>query len=96
MIRQSPQGVLLAQGACVKLKQKLHLPKGYWQMVWEVRQGNTWCSYVPLARSAYFALPAGSKTPLGEPIHAVRSTDPPPVHPISSKATRRKLGLGPP
>lgn len=89
VIIQSPQGVLLAQGARVQLKHKLCLPKGYWQMVWEVRQRGTCCGWVPLARSACFALPAGSKTPLGggEPIHAVQSADPWPAHPISSKAT---------
>lgn len=64
----------LLQGARVKLKRKLPLPKGHWQMVWEVRQGNACGRYVPLACSACFALPAGSKTPLrgGEPIHAVQ------------------------
>lgn len=89
VIIQSPQGVLLAQGVRVELKQKLRLPKGYWQMVWEVRQRDTCCSCVPLAHSACFALPAGSKTPLGdgEAIHAVQSADPSPAHPVSSKAT---------
>lgn len=30
-------------------------------MVWEVRQSNTCCGYVPLACSTHFSLPAGSK-----------------------------------
>lgn len=64
VIIQSPQGVLLAQGARVKLKHKLRLPKGYWQMVWRLGRG------VPAA--AGFLLPAqhvlpcllGAKLPL--------------------------------
>lgn len=79
MTPQSPLGVLLAQGAVVKLKQNLQVPVGYWQMVWEVRQSTAGCGCVPLACPACFALCAGSITPVGgsEPIRVAQSADPP-------------------
>lgn len=96
MTLQSPQGGLLAQGAGVKLKQKLHMPMGYWQMVWEVRQSTLCCGRVPFVCPASFALCAGTSTPLGgaEPIHAVKSADPPQRTPIPPRSvTGRKLDV---
>lgn len=67
-----------------------------WQMVWEVRQSTLCCGCVPFACPASFALCAGTRTPLGgaEPIHVVKSADPPQRTPIPPRSVSgRKLDL---